>query len=102
MKRNKESDILHDVRAAIFEVFGDYISGDARRALKIIKEATFLADEDPGQWAPNAAAVIHCESGIPNGLYDGLYEKWFNVSAMLKSHYCEHINAAVIAVYPAR
>lgn len=91
--------ILDRTREAIFEVLGDFISLDPERAKEIIRKSTYLGSEDPGEWSPDAAVIIHCESGVPSGLYDRLFDKWFEVSRRLRTHYCEHINAAVIAVY---
>ncbi len=94
-------DILERVRSAIDEVFGRYISADPARRRKIIEEATFLGEDDPGEWAPNADVVIHCESGIPSGSWNPKeLEMWFEVSDKLKTHFCEHVNSAVIGVYP--
>jgi hypothetical protein len=92
--------ILEEVRKAIDEVFGEYISQDPVRRREIIERSTFVGKDDPGGWAPNAAVTIHCESGIPSGLYSSeLFEKWFSVSDRLRTHFCEHINSAVIGVY---
>jgi len=100
MNSNKKADILTRTRTAIMHCFGEYISEDPSRARQIIEEATYTGEEDPGGWSQSAPVIIHCESGIPNGMYDGLYERWFAVSDILGDHFCEHINAAVIAVYP--
>lgn len=96
------NDILERTRAAIADVFGDYISENPDRRREIIESATYVGDEDPGQWSPRAAVVIHTESGIPNGAYDDprVFEKWFAVSDKLGTHFCEHVNGAVIAVWP--
>lgn len=92
--------ILKRTREAIFEVFGEYISSNPEIAKEIIKKSTYTGKDDPGGWSPEAAVIIHTESGIPSGLFDcDLFERWFEVSAKLKTHYCEHINAAVIGVY---
>ena len=93
--------MLEKIREAIFQEFGMFISDDDEKAKQIIRESTYLGSEDPGEWAPDATAVIHCESGVPSGDYEThLLTKWFRVSDRLETHYVEHINGAVIAVYP--
>lgn len=92
--------MLEEVRKAIDEVFGSRIASDPVERRKIIEDATYIGRDDPGEWAPNAAVTIHCESGIPSGLYNPLlFEKWFEVSDKLGDHFCEHVNSAVIGVY---
>ena len=99
------ADILKSVRNEIFKEFGKMVSQDSDKARKKIHEATFLGDEDPGGWAPNSKVVIHTETGIPNSTheYGGGYpitEAWIRISDALPSgHYCENVNAAVVAVY---
>jgi hypothetical protein len=91
---------LRRVQLAIMEVWGYFISDDPMRARQIIENGTYTGKNDPGGWAPEAEVVIHCESGIPNGSYEPReLERWFRVSDILGDLYCEHINAAVIAVY---
>jgi hypothetical protein len=91
---------LNQVRNAIEEVFGNYISEDKAKARDIINKATFRGNEDPGEWAPTSEVVIHTESGIPNGLYDcRTLEMWCAVSDRLNGMFCEHVNGGVIAVY---
>lgn len=93
-------DILQRVRAAIDEVWGSYISEDSEARKRIIEQSTYIGSEDPGQWSPKAAVIIHCERGIPNGSHSTrLMEKWWDVSDKLGTHFCEHINTAVIGVY---
>lgn len=93
--------ILKVVRAEILRHFGKAIHDDPDRARRIIESSTFLASEDPGQWAPRATVVIHCEDGIPNGSFEGpeILERWQLVSRALPGHFIEHINSAVIGVY---
>ena len=117
---------LQRVRDAIFDVLGDAIAanvlttqqlcnaidevgidGSIRHAKGVatkvkdrIAEDTYTGKDDPGEWAPKAHAVIHCESGIPNGSYEPfIYDKWFEVSDKLGDMFVEHQNAAVIAVW---
>ena len=93
--------MLEKIREAILQEFCFFISDDKEKSKQIIKDSTYLGNEDPGEWAPDATAVIHCESGIPSGDYEPLLlTKWFRVSDRLETHYVEHINGAVIAVYP--
>jgi hypothetical protein len=88
------------VRKAVAEVWGSFISSDKAEVQRIIKAATYTGKNDPGQWAPSAAVVIHTESGIPNGGYNPRdIERWFEVSDMLPNLSVEHVNGAVIAVY---
>ncbi|KKN19842.1 hypothetical protein LCGC14_0941680 [marine sediment metagenome] len=92
--------ILERTRKAIFDVFGEYISEDAEKAKEIINKSTCVGADDPGEWSPNAAVIIYCESGVPSGSFNPkVFEYWFEVTDLLKTHYCEHINAAVIGVY---
>lgn len=113
---SKKSD-LERVRDAICEVFGEYLwygEDDAfdkeynpqpvkkSRIREIVERDTFTGADDPGGWSPGAVAIIHCENGIPNGAYEThVLDKWFEVSELLGDLYCEHINAAVIGVYPS-
>ena len=91
---------LEQIRAAILKHFGEVISSDPERAREIVEQDTYTGQDDPGGWSPEAVAIIHCESGIPSGLYNAqLFEKWFSVSNELDGLFCEHINAAVIGVY---
>lgn len=94
--------VLKHVRALILKHFGDEIAPTQVEAKKVIKAATFTGKTDPGGWARKAAVVIHCESGIPNGLYEEsgkTMEKWFEISREMGSHFAEHVNGAVIGVY---
>jgi len=93
---------LEQVRAAILKVFGNLIADDVDEAKKIIKEATYTGKTDPGGWERSAEVVIHCESGIPNGMFeDGhlIMDKWSEVTNQLDGLFCEHYNAAIVCVY---
>jgi hypothetical protein len=94
------SDILQRTREAIFKVFGDFIHEDPEKAKAIIEDSTYKGGEDPGDWAPNSAVVILCESGVPHGYYNPfIAEKWFEVWNHIRGYHTEDINAAVIGVY---
>ena len=58
------------------------------------------ANEDPGEWAPNAHAIIYHTNGMPS--IDNI-DKWAKVSAMLVKppewYYVEAINSEVSAVF---
>lgn len=99
-----DEQILARVREAILKVLGDYIAYENPDAARtIIEEATYAKGQDPGGWAPEAEATIHCESGIPSGDYDTeILELWFRVSDELTDLglFCELQNSAVIAVWP--
>lgn len=112
---SKKHDELERVREAICEVFGTYLSiefdddhnllpPDMEKVRKAVEGSTYTGEDDPGGWSPNAVAIIHCEDEIPNGSYDDsgrILDMWFKVSELLGDLYCEHINAAVIGVYPS-
>lgn len=94
--------VLEKVRRAIFDVFGDnVVFGDIEASRKIIEKSTYTGAEDPGQWAPEAAVIIHCEEGLDSGCYNSFFmEKWFEVNDKLGDELLvEHFNAAIIAVY---
>lgn len=98
------SKVLSKVRSLILKHFGSWIDEDPARAKRIVEEATFTGKTDPGGWDRSATVVIHTESGIPNGLFDGptsTMEKWVEISKEMGTHFCEHINGAVIGVYEA-
>ena len=93
--------ILQRVRQTIFDVFGESIEGTVAERRSTIERSTYTGKDDPGQWCPEAAVVIHCEDGIDSGYYESFYmEKWFEVNDRLGDDYLvEHYNAAVIGVY---
>jgi len=92
--------ILEEVRAALFSEFGSRISEDEDSAKSLIEKHTFLPEDDSGQWAPSAAVVIHAESiPLPAAHEFRDIEAWCRVSTALSSHFCEHVNDAVVAVY---
>ena len=95
---------LKRVRAAIRKHFWHALAEDENDQVidRIINGATFLGEEDPGQWSPSAQVVVHCESGLPSGLYEPFYsEKWYEVDNELGDLYHEPINSAVLAFYEA-
>lgn len=93
-------DILEQTRKALFEVFGKQIAYSEEMADILIRRHTFCGDEDPGEWSPGAAVVIHCESiPLPEPVDIPAIEAWSRVSDLLEGHFCEHINNVVVAVY---
>ena len=65
-------------------------------------------EDDPGEWAPNALAIIYLEfrggnkedkGKIPSALKD--YDNALKCGQRAGIGYIEHINAAVAAVWPA-
>ena len=58
--------VLNRTRNAIYNEFHDWIPGETKKEkMAVIREATYSGSKDPGQWSPDAAVVIHTESGIP-------------------------------------
>ncbi|MDP2696087.1 MAG: hypothetical protein Q8O87_02430 [bacterium] len=89
------SKILDRTREILLEVFGSYISDDLNSAKEIINKNTFAGKNEPDE----AVVLIHC-NGIPSGFDSSkLLESWFEVSELLQTHYCEHINSVIIGVY---
>lgn len=59
---------------------------------------TFTGEGDPGEWAPDADVVIHCEHGLPSPDFD----TWFWTGVMipaLPGYLVEPINGCIVAVY---
>ncbi len=103
MDSKQQKECILALKRAILEQLGDHI-GNSFEAVPVINASVYTGAADPGQWAPRAVAVIHCESGIPNGSYDvEVSEKWFNITNELQGlgHdvFVETINDAVKAVY---
>lgn len=100
-------DRVQEVRDAVAEVFGEYMnpymtvqSDLDEEVRKCVDRDIYSGEDDPGGWSRNAVAVIHCESGIPNGAYDNhILEMWHEVCDKLPGLFVEHYNAAVICVY---
>ena len=91
---------LDHLKSAILRTFGGYISDNEGRAMEIINDAVYTGADDPGQWSPDALAVIHCEFGIPHGYYNyRLGERWYEVGDEL-GVIIEDYNCAVKCVYP--
>jgi len=97
------SKIIQDLKKQIYLKLQDDI-GSPKESREIINKAVYTGKDDPGQWSPDAIAIIHCESGIPSGDYDpDIAETWINISDALQdlghSVFIESINPAVKAVY---
>jgi len=73
---------------------------DDAKALQKVRKHVFTGEDDPGQWSPNALAIVHAEAYPIPGLYLPAYiEKWCQASDELGDCFFEHINDAVVAVY---
>jgi len=103
MKKNK---VLKDIKALITKTFADHEGYTQSEYRDIVDGAVYTGEDDPGQWSPNAVAVVHCESGIPSGLYDDtsdVQQMWIDIDEELRElgHdiFVEDINAAVKAYY---
>ncbi len=95
------NEILIKICDALFAEFGGHISEDPAEARQLIEKHVHLPEDDTGGWAPGSTAVIHAENIPLPGLYEiPNIEAWFRVSEALDGHYCEHINDAVVAIYP--
>ena len=97
--------IIDDIKAAIIAELGSFIGDSIDEIKPVIDGAVYTGKDDPGQWAPKAIAVIHCESGIPSGYYDSeIQDSWTTIENQLQEMgyniYIETINAAVKAFYP--
>jgi hypothetical protein len=106
--RQEQEAVLTAWREAIFEEFGDWfranLDRDAERVRAHIERHTFPGADDPGQWFPTAAGIIHLEFGFP-----GTYEVedlngWLRVSERMQAtghpYYVDFVNRAVAALCP--
>tara|TARA_B100000131_G_C17979277_1_gene557895 strand:+ start:569 stop:898 length:330 start_codon:yes stop_codon:yes gene_type:complete len=105
-----QTQIACETQSAILAVFKDFFkeelgqdSGNhihATKADKIVCENVIPAEDDAGEWAPSAHAIIYHVNGMPS--IDHI-EKWGKVSDMLESDkqwlYVEAINPEVSAVF---
>ena len=105
--------IANQTQSAILEVFKDHFkraiaqdSGNhihTNKAEKIVCENVIPAEDDAGEWAPEAHAIIYHVNGMPS--IDHI-DKWAKVSAMLikppEWFYVEAINSEVSAVFNLR
>lgn len=92
--------ILTQLRDALLAEFGSDIDTDAAKAKARVERYTCHPLDDPGEWAPNAAAIVHAEHiDLPLPLEIPAIEAWQRVSDRLDGFYCEHVNNAVVAVY---
>ena len=96
------NEVLERTRDALLKVFGKCIHEDPEQARILIERHTHLPENDPGQWAPRSAVVIHAECiPLPPPCEIPIIEMWCEVSDLLDGYFCEHINNAVAAVYEA-
>jgi hypothetical protein len=99
--------ITEETQFAIVSVFADFFKDElaqesgnhiyATKADTIICENVVNADDDAGEWAPNAHAVIYHVNGMPS---IECIDQWAKVSQQLPDFfYVEAINSEVSAVY---
>jgi len=99
--------ITSETQYAIVSVFAEFFKDElaqesgnhiyATKADSIICENVVNADDDPGEWAPGAHAIIYHVNGMPSIDY---IEEWGKVSDLLPDfYYVEAINPEVSAVY---
>tara|TARA_Y100001934_G_scaffold265275_1_gene343264 strand:- start:971 stop:1300 length:330 start_codon:yes stop_codon:yes gene_type:complete len=105
-----QAQIACETQSAILAVFKEHFkdmlgedSGNhiyATKADSVVCENVIPAEDDAGEWAPNAHAIIYHVNGMPS--IDNI-EKWGKVSDMLESDkhwlYVEAINPEVSAVF---
>lgn len=103
---NKDQ-ITNETQYAIVSVFAEFFKDElaqesgnhiyATKADKIICENVVNADDDAGEWSPEAHAIIYHVNGMPS---IERIEEWARVSQMLPDFfYVEAINSEVSAVY---
>jgi len=103
---NKDQ-ITNETQYAIVSVFAEFFKNElaqesgnhiyATKADKIICENVVNADDDAGEWSPEAHAIIYHVNGMPS---IERIEEWARVSQMLPDFfYVEAINPEVSAVY---
>jgi hypothetical protein len=112
MTLEQKMEVTEEVQYAIVSVFADYFKDMlatpsrnhiyATKADTVIAESVVLAEEDPGQWAPDGVSIIYHEGEMPN--YGGVsnINAWTEVSNRLMEEYncyIEPINSAVSAVF---
>jgi hypothetical protein len=99
--------ITSETQYAIVSVFAEFFKDElaqesgnhiyATKADSIIGQSVVNAEDDPGEWAPEAHAIIYHVNGMPSIDY---IEEWGKVSDMLPDfYYVEAINPEVSAVY---
>tara|TARA_R100001594_G_scaffold48915_1_gene81796 strand:- start:193 stop:570 length:378 start_codon:yes stop_codon:yes gene_type:complete len=96
---------LLQVRQAIYNEFGERIAADLgldtkdgssplthphlrKQVRAAIIHRTYLGEEDPSQWEPDALVVILTEDYIPNPTYEGteVIEGWNRIFDVLTEH----------------
>ena len=99
--------ITSETQYAIVSVFAEFFKDElaqesgnhiyATKADSIIGQSVVNAEDDPGEWAPGAHAIIYHVNGMPSIDY---IEEWGKVSNLLPDfYYVEAINPEVSAVY---
>ena len=107
MKTISKDTIAEETQNAIVSVFAEFFKDElaqesgnhiyATKADTIICENVVNADDDAGEWAPNAHAVIYHVNGMPS---IECIDQWAKVSQQLPDFfYVEAINSEVSAVY---
>ena len=105
-----QTQIACETQSAILAVFAEHFKGMlgedsgnhiyTTKADTLVCENVIPADDDQGEWAPNAHAIIYHVNGMPS--IDHI-DKWAKVSAMLIKpptwYYVEAINSEVSAVF---
>lgn len=54
--------------------------------------------DDPGQWSPNAIAIIYTEMGFPSDYNPRIFDMWMDLGDETDLLF-EPVNSAVMAVY---
>ena len=95
----QKDDITYETRACINEVFFSESEYTKTEVADMLERQVVNADDDTGEWAPDAYAVIYHHGLMPS--VDRLeIEEWFKVSKLLPDFfYVEAINPEVSAVY---
>jgi len=97
---NKDGDLIKDVVDALFTAFREYLPDDDHEAKVLLRKHVFAGKLDPGQWSPNASAIVHIEAlMIPGNEEVRLIEQWAKASEALGGAGFEQINSAVVGVY---
>ncbi len=93
--------IVNRVVEALSIVFRDYLPKDPCAAKDLLRKYVHTGKGDPGQWSPNALAVVNIESlEIPGNEEVRWIEQWVEASDLLGDAGFEQVNSAIVAVYP--
>ena len=105
MQLNKD-EVTCEAQSAILSVFakdfkdmlaegsGNHIY--ATKADNLVCSSVINADDDAGEWSPEAMVIIYHVNGMPS---INRIEEWGKVSDILDDYYVEAINNEVSAVY---